>query len=107
MALNSRRKGKGGELEFAELLRSHGYEARRGVQFLGGPQSPDVIHNIPGIHFEVKRCEAGNLYVWLAQAIRDAGDNTPIVAHRRNDRDWVAILPMWALLGLIRAEIKA
>ena len=40
MSLNSRRKGKVGEREFAGLLREHGFDARRGVQFAGGADSP-------------------------------------------------------------------
>ena len=103
MAINSRSKGKRGELEFAKVLKDAGFEARRGQQFSGGGDSPDVVSNVPGAHFEVKRVEAGNPYVWLAQASRDAAPgNTPIVAHRRNDEQWIAILPMTYLLDLIK-----
>jgi Holliday junction resolvase len=100
--LNSRQKGKRGELELAEFLRARGFQARRGQQFSGGGDSPDVVTDIPGVHFEVKRCESGSLYEWLSQAIKDAGfGKTPIVAHRKNNRDWVAILPMVNLLALL------
>ena len=37
--MNSRRKGKVGEREFAALLREHGFDARRGQQFSGSPDS--------------------------------------------------------------------
>lgn len=98
----SRSKGKRGELELAAYLRERGIEARRGQQFSGGAGSPDVVHNIPGVHLECKRCEAGNLYDWLAQARRDAGTTQiPVVAHRKNNREWVAILPLSALLTLL------
>lgn len=99
--MNSRDKGKRGEREFAAFLRERGVEARRGQQFSGGDDSPDVVHDIPGVHFEVKRCESGSLYSWLAQAIGDAAGKMPIVAHRRNNKEWVAILPMADLLTLI------
>ena len=41
---NSRAKGQRGELEFAsELRKLFGISARRGVQFRGGADSPDII----------------------------------------------------------------
>jgi Holliday junction resolvase len=105
MTINSRQKGARGEREFAENLRSLGFDARRGQQFSGSPDSPDVITNIPGVHFEVKRVERGSLYAWLAQAQKDAGaGQIPVVAHRRNNGGWIAILPMGHLLELLRGR---
>jgi hypothetical protein len=43
IGMDSRRKGKVGEREFAALLREHGFDARRGVQYSGGVDSPDVV----------------------------------------------------------------
>ena len=103
MALNSRAKGKSGELELAAFLRERGYEARRGQQFSGGADSPDVI-GIDGVHVEVKRVEAGNPYVWLDQAIRDAGNKTPIVFHRRNRRDWIVVMRAEDAIALLKAR---
>lgn len=101
--MNSRNKGKVGELELAAFLREHGYEdARRGQQFKGGGESPDVT-GVPGVHFECKRVEQGNLYTWMAQARRDAAPgNTPVVAHRRNRSEWVAILGLDDFLLILR-----
>lgn len=102
MPINSRAKGKSGELEFAALLREHGYGASRGQQFKGGADSPDVrCDDLGNFHLEVKRVEAGNLYNWLAQAIRDGGQKVPVVAHRRNKQEWVAILRMEDFLNLL------
>ena len=54
----SRNKGQRGEREFAsELRRLFGIDARRGVQYCGGADSPDVITDFDEIHFEVKRTE--------------------------------------------------
>lgn len=104
MPINSRAKGANGELELKDFLKEHGYpEARRGQQFHGGAGSPDVV--CPGLedfHLECKRVEKGQLYDWLAQAERDAGpDKVPLVAHRRNRKEWVAILRLEDLLNLI------
>lgn len=54
MSKFSRDKGARGEREFRDLLREHGFEARRGQQFAGGNDSPDVVTDLP-CHVEVKR----------------------------------------------------
>lgn len=87
MAINSRRKGKAGELEFARLCREQGYNARRGQQY-NGLEGEDVI-GLPGIHVEVKRVEKLNLEAAMEQAVRDAGTKVPIVAHRKNNHEWL------------------
>ena len=48
--MNSRAKGKRGELDCRSLLREFGYEAHRGQQHQGGAESPDVIHDIRRRH---------------------------------------------------------
>lgn len=105
VSAKSRNKGKIGERELARLLSAEGFEARRGVQFRGGADSPDVICPcLPGIHFEVKRTERLRLYDALAQARHDAGNKLPIVAHRTNASPWVAILDLTNLLAILRAS---
>ena len=99
--MNSRAKGKRGELELAEDLRKFGYDARRGQQFAGGADSPDVVcTGLEDFHIEAKRVEAGNLYGWLEQAVRDAGGKVPVVMHRRSRKGWVAILRLEDFLAL-------
>ena len=93
MGLRSRNKGKRGERDAAaELQRLFNVEARRGRQFQGGDDSPDVVVGIPDLHFEVKRSEDFRLYNALEQAIGDAGDKVPVVLHRQNRKPWVAIV---------------
>jgi len=106
--MNSRDKGKRGELELAHWLTDHGYPAHRGQQFSGGNDSPDVVCPALPFHIECKRVEAGNPYDWLAQATRDAlGTNkTPVVFHRRNDREWVVVLTAEELLKLIESPTQ-
>lgn len=99
----SRNKGKRGERELAAFIRAEGFDAARGVQYKGTPGSPDVAcPALPGLHLEVKRCESLSLYRALEQAISDAGGKMPLVAHRRNDCEWVAILRMTDLLSILR-----
>jgi len=103
MGIFSRNKGKVGERELAhELTRVLGVSARRGVQFQGGPASPDVIADIPNVHIECKRTERFRLYEALEQAIEDAGRNVPVVLHRQNRKPWVAIIRLDDLPTLIQ-----
>ena len=102
--INSRNKGAAGERELAIFLREAGYpEAIRGQQHAGGKDSPDV--RCPGLteqfHVECKRVEKGQLYDWLAQAQRDGIGRVPLVVHRRNKKEWVAILTLQDFLHLV------
>ena len=92
MGLRSRNKGKRGEREAAaEIRRLFRTEARRGRQYRGSDESPDVVTGIAGVHFEVKRRETFRLYESLARAVEDAGDNIPVVLHKQSRKPWVAI----------------
>lgn len=102
MGKASRDKGKRGEREVAALLRAYGYDAKRGAQNRGGPDSPDVT-GLPGIHIEVKRTERLDLYGALAQSIGDAGPDMPVVIHRKNECRWVVIQPLDDWIELYRA----
>lgn len=94
MSLNSRNKGKRGELEFRDECRKAGYTAERGQQRKGGSDSPDVIiKELPWLHPEVKRAERFRLYPSMAQAEGDAdSDQMPVVFHRRSRHRWVAVI---------------
>lgn len=96
--MNSRNKGKRGELEWARVCREHGYDCRRTAQYCGNTGEASDVVGLPGIHIEVKRAEKTLLYDWLGQAMHDAGAENekvrsiPIVAHRRNNQPWVVIM---------------
>lgn len=90
--LNSRDKGKRGELELSHKLESYGYPARRGQQYCGANGDADVL-GLPGIHIEVKRVEKLNLYDAMSQAISDAKEGEyPTVFHRKNHSDWLVTM---------------
>ena len=80
--MNSRQKGKRGELECVHWLRDNGFTARRGQQFKGTADSPDVIAGIP-FHIEVKLREALNLYKAMEQAVKES-PKVPVIYHRKN-----------------------
>ncbi len=103
MSARSRRKGARGEVELARLLSAEGFDATRGRQHHGGPDAPDVrCPALPGVHFEAKRCERLRLYDALAQATSEAGDRVPVVAHRRDHDEWIAVLRLTDLLAILR-----
>lgn len=86
--INSRAKGAAAEREIANILKSRGFNARRGQQFCGANGDADVV-GLPGFHIEVKRVEALNVDKAMDQAKRDASkDEVPIVVHRKNNRKW-------------------
>ena len=101
--INSRSKGKRGELQFRDVLRKHGIVARRGQQYSGtsGGESPDVIHDLDGIHFEVKWVERLNIWDAMAQAKLDCGTKTPVVAHKRNGTGWLVTMPVEDFLAML------
>lgn len=90
--MNSKRKGCQGERELAAVLREYGYDCRRGQQFSGGADSPDVT-GLPGIHIECKRVENLNIHKAYEQAVRDSeGRAVPAVFHRRNREPWMVTI---------------
>jgi Holliday junction resolvase len=104
----SRQKGKRGEREAAaELAVVFGCEARRGVQYQGGPDSPDVVLEGVAVHVEVKRTETLSLYTATDQARHDAGGKVPLVLHRRNGKAWVAIVELEHLPALAAEVVRA
>ena len=87
--MNSRRKGKNGELELCRALRGHGYECKRSVQYSGANGDADVV-GLPGIHIECKRVERLNLEDAMAQSRRDAREGEiPVVMHRKTRSPWL------------------
>lgn len=103
--VNSKRKGKTGELELARKFREYGYDTRRSVQYNGKEEEGQAdILGLSGIHIECKRTERLNVYEAISQAKRDSeGTNQmPIVFHRKNHCEWLAIMPLDNFMALYR-----
>ena len=88
--INSNRKGKVGELEFANLCKDYGFkDARRSQQYSGEGHTADVV-GLPNLHVEVKRVERLNIENAIEQCIRDkSNEDLGIVAHRKNNKPWL------------------
>ena len=102
MGKASREKGKRGERMLASFLREQGYDCRRGVQYSGGPDSPDVV-GLPHIHIECKFVERLNIYDAVAQAIRDRKEGEKaVVFHRRSRGEWLVTMPADEFIDIYR-----
>ncbi|MCC5794957.1 MAG: hypothetical protein JJT85_09505 [Chromatiales bacterium] len=101
MGKHSRDKGKRGERELAAVLTAAGFPARRGRQYCGDPSAPDVVADLP-FFVEVKRTERLSVYEAIEQAEADSAGRPVLVAHRRNGKPWLAILPLQDFLRLLQ-----
>jgi len=103
--MNSREKGKRGERQWRDELRAQGFQARRGQQFSGSADSPDVVcEQLRWIHFEVKAVEKLNIQDAMDQAGRDCGGKVPMVAHKRNFRPWLVTMEAETFFRLLRGD---
>lgn len=114
--MNSREKGKRGERQWRDELRAQGYAARRGQQFSGSPDSPDVVcSDLDWIHFEVKAVERLNIEEAMEQARRDARTGmgngksemgkVPVLAHRRSYRAWLVTMEAETFFRFLRGTL--
>lgn len=96
--INSKSKGKRGELDLVHSLRHAGFlEARRTAQYCGKAGTSDVT-GLNGIHVEVKNVERLNIWEALLQSKRDseADGNGDIAAvfFKRNRSGWYVAVPL-------------
>ena len=93
MTINSKQKGKRGELECASKLKELGFpNVRRSQQFAGMHGDADLL-GLDKIHCEVKRNERLNVQDAIDQAVRDAKEGElPAVFHRKNDCPWLVTM---------------
>lgn len=102
--INSRAKGARGERQWRDQLRAEGYTAKRGQQFAGGQDSPDVVcEELKGkLHFEVKCVQNLNLDKACEQAERDANGIAWAVASKKNGKHWKVTMSSDTFFKLLR-----
>lgn len=106
--MNSRDKGKRGELGLIRELRKHGYDCHRaqGMYQKGGIDTADVI-GLPGIHIECKRVENLNIHKAYEQARQDAdGKAIPAVFHKRSREPWMVTVNLEDFMEIYKAWQK-
>lgn len=102
MAVNSKAKGKKGELELVEELRQCGYaNARRSAQYCGNTgDAPDIL-GVDGLHIEVKRREQIQDEVFIQQAEKEAKKGiVPVVMYRRSREKWKVCLRLDVFMAI-------
>jgi Holliday junction resolvase len=118
MALNSKSKGKVGELELAKILQGYGYTVSRTNQFCGNTGEASDLVGLDNIHIECKRVERLDISKAMKQAENDAEkagkEEWPTVFHRKNGEgwyvtmrldDWQKIYSAWFVLGTRDIEL--
>lgn len=87
--INSKSKGKRGELFVVKKFKDRGYQCNRTAQFKGNTGRADDIEGIDYIHAEVKFVERLNITDAMEQAVRDnfMSDRQafPTVFHKKNN----------------------
>ena len=107
--INSRAKGARAERQWRDELRAQGFNAKRGQQFAGGQDSPDVIcEELKGkLHFEVKHVQNLNLDKACEQAELDAKGIAGAVAHKKNNKNWKVTIPADLFFKLLRDGMES
>lgn len=105
MSINSRNKGARGERQLAKALTEYGYEARRGCQYSGANGDADVV-GLEGVHIECKFTERLSIYDAMDQAKRDCKENIPVVMHRKNNCEWLAIMRLEDFIKLYKEGLN-
>jgi len=114
VAIDSRSKGKAGELDLCHTLRSlFGFTCRRTQQYSGwsrGGSSPDIeIDQAPDLFVECKRVQKLNLPRALTIAVAQCGRRCPVVMHRpnRSPNGWMVTIRLTDLPRLCHAYTHA
>ena len=104
MAINSKAKGKRGELSLVSKLKEYGFDTRRSVQYNGKADDGQAdLVGLDGIHIECKNVERLNIYDAITQAKHDArADELPTVFHKRNHCEWLVTMPLTEWIKLYR-----
>ena len=97
---NSNRKGKRIERLLASKFRNHGWDARRGQQYKGTPDSPDVIIDLP-LTVESKGCEVWRIDKWMSKLLGERKSGTlPLLCCKKNHAEFLTIIPLNFFLEL-------
>jgi hypothetical protein len=111
VAVNSRRKGKTGELEAAEVLRVlFGWTTRRTQQFAANANADSAdlrVEQTPELFWEVKRVQRLNVPKTIRIAASQCDRRTPVLMHRPDRSDWLLTIRLADLPVLCHAYESA
>ena len=110
--MNSKQKGKRGELALVHKLNDMGFRVRRSQQYSGANHDADVV-GIDELHIECKYTADGHglTYEWIEQAIRDKEEGKiPVVMHKKVSKKskgnpWLVTMTLDDFKVLLKDEI--
>lgn len=107
MSRTERQKGLRGEREVAAIYRRHGLQVR-GLEGGGDHLVVCPSERMPSFHSEVKRQETARVWAWFEQARTEAPAHAvPVVAFRRNNSPWLAVIELERLAELLHFAMLA
>mgnify|MGYP001550202160 CR=1 FL=1 len=109
MPINSRRKGKVGELELVSELKRilPAAQARRAQQYSGAESASDIIApGLPNTWIECKRVQNLNLHNTMCKSRDQCGGLTPAVFHRKNNCEWLVTVRLEDLVSFCRQVVQ-
>lgn len=99
----SRSKGKTFEREISKVLRERKFDARRGRQFKGTNDSPDIISEaLSEFHIEAKARENLNLWDTYSQCLKEAPEKMPLIVWKRNRKVPLAVLELHDFIDVLQ-----
>jgi hypothetical protein len=108
MGKMSRTKGGVGEREVVALAKAAGFPDAERTSNGRHQRTRGDVAGVPGVTLEVKRTERLQLRQAWAQCTEAAGDSLlPVLAHRWNGGEWLAVVPLDELLALVKHRGQA
>ena len=99
---SNKRKGKVFERECSKMIRARDFDCRRGQQFRGSKDSPDIVSDsLNEFHFECKFKQNLNLWDALEKCLEEAPGKMPTIIWKRDRKiplvimdfhDWMDIV---------------
>lgn len=92
---NSIEKGRRAERDAAKLIGSTLgplSSARRGRQYKGTEDSPDIADALPGFNVEVKWREKVRLFAWWNKHLGECGGERPALMLTKNREPWLFVI---------------
>jgi len=102
--INSRSKGKAGELELSHFLTDKGFPARRSQQYKGTGTSGDITcDRLSAFYIECKRVQSLNVSKVYFKAMSEAAEEEldPLLMHRKNGEKWLVTLDLSHFLSIL------
>jgi hypothetical protein len=105
--INSKKKGSRAELALShELTRLFKVDARRGQQYQGGQDSPDIVFD-KRISIECKHVNKLNINQAMLQSKNDsAPSQVPVVIHKADFKPWLVTVPLDDLIKFAKIIVN-